>query len=55
MPVRQIVERHPYGVELDGPHRLNKPHPLRPLALLGLILAALILAAHYWRPTWPLS
>lgn len=48
MPVRHIVERHPYGVELDGPHRPRKPHPLRLLALLGLAIAAALLAAHFW-------
>lgn len=48
MTVNRIVERHPYGVQLDGPHSRRKSRPLRPLALLGILIAALLLAAHFW-------
>ena len=48
MPVRHIIERHPFGVELDGPHTRVKPRHLRYLALLGLVITAALLAAHFW-------
>ena len=45
MTVRHCIERHPYGVQLDGPHR-RKTRPLRFLVLLGLVIVAALLAAH---------
>lgn len=48
MSVHHIIERHPFGVELDGPHRRRKPRPLRYLAWLGALIVAALLAAHRW-------